>query len=55
MESLLYNADSEGSTLLHLAVDSGILPVMKKIKQSSIQFVKLMIMSALCGTWCDIV
>ena len=30
MESLLYNVDSEGSTVLHLAVDSGILPVMKK-------------------------
>ena len=27
LEGLLYNVDDEGSTLLHLAVDSGILPV----------------------------
>ena len=27
LEGLLYNVDNEGSTLLHLAVDSGILPV----------------------------
>ena len=40
MESLLYNADSEGSTLLHLAVDSGILPVMKKKAENKVQFRK---------------
>ena len=27
MDNLLYNVDSEGSTLLHLAVDSGIVAV----------------------------
>lgn len=27
LEGLLYNVDDEGSTLLHLAVDSGILPI----------------------------
>ncbi|XP_027052782.1 transient receptor potential cation channel subfamily A member 1-like [Pocillopora damicornis] len=27
LEGLLYNVDNEGSTLLHLAVDSGILPI----------------------------
>lgn len=30
LEGLLYNVDDEGSTLLHLAVDSGILPVRHK-------------------------
>ena len=31
LEGLLYNVDDEGSTLLHLAVDSGILPVRYKL------------------------
>lgn len=30
LEGLLYNVDDEGSTLLHLAVDSGILQVRHK-------------------------
>ena len=30
VESLIYDADNEGSTLLHLAVDSGILPVRRE-------------------------
>jgi hypothetical protein len=29
MENYLYNADKDGSTLLHLAVDSGFVKVMR--------------------------
>ena len=34
VESLICNADNEGSTLLHLAVDSGILPVRHETRLS---------------------
>lgn len=46
LESLICNVDDEGSTLLHLAVDSGILPV---IYQTMITFLKAVILY--CVSW----